>query len=129
MCFCDGRPANLFPFKKNSFLSILDLSSCSIIWKEELSFFVTITSLPVLFECLVGIWSSHTWWQWRIYIVKFWTPPRGSKFFQFHAVFGKFDQNRMLAPHLWEILDPPLGGFNVVVLTEPFVFVLAFKNN
>ena len=25
-------------------------------------------------------------------------PPRGSKFFQFHAVFGKFWRNRMLAP-------------------------------
>ena len=25
-------------------------------------------------------------------------PPWGSKFFQFHAVFGKFWQNRMLAP-------------------------------
>ena len=24
--------------------------------------------------------------------------PRGSKFFKFHAVFGKFWQNRMLAP-------------------------------
>ena len=56
--------------------------------------------------------------QWRIYIVKFWTraPPSGSKFFQFHAVFGKIWQNRMLAPPLesWrpllgEILDPPLG--------------------
>ena len=55
--------------------------------------------------------------QWRIYIVKFWTraPPWGSKFFQFHAVFGKIWQNRMLAPPLgsWrpllgEILDPPL---------------------
>ena len=55
--------------------------------------------------------------QWRIYIVKFWTrpPPGGSKFFQFHAVFGKIWQNRMLAPPLgsWrpllgEILDPPL---------------------
>ena len=42
--------------------------------------------------------------------------PPGSKFFQFHAVFGKFWQNRMLAPptpvgwrpHLGEILDPPL---------------------
>ena len=42
---------------------------------------------------------------------------RGSKFFQFRAVFGKFCQNRMLAtpqapegyrPHLREILDPPL---------------------
>ena len=42
-------------------------------------------------------------------------PPWGSKFFQFHAVFGKFWQNHMLAPPLvsWrpllgEILDPPL---------------------
>ena len=46
-------------------------------------------------------------------------PPPGSKFFQFHAVFGKFWQNRMLAPPLesWrpilgEILDPPLICFN-----------------
>ena len=53
--------------------------------------------------------------QWRIYIVKFWTrgPP---EFFQFHAVFGKIWQNRMLAPPLesWrpllgEILDLPLN--------------------
>ena len=43
------------------------------------------------------------------------SPPRGSKFFQFHAVFGKFWQNRMLTPplegwrsHLGEMLDPPL---------------------
>ena len=43
-------------------------------------------------------------------------PPRGSKFFQFHAVFGKIWQNRLLAPPplgswrslLGEILDPPL---------------------
>ena len=42
--------------------------------------------------------------------------PWGSKFFQFHAVFWKFWQNRMLAPpwmswlppNLGEILDPPL---------------------
>ena len=31
-----------------------------------------------------------------------------SKFFQFDAVFGKIWQNRMLAPLLGEILDPPL---------------------
>ena len=44
-------------------------------------------------------------------------PPPGSKFFQFHAVFGKIWQNRMLAHPLgsWrsligEILDPPLEG-------------------
>ena len=38
--------------------------------------------------------------QWRIYIVKFWMrpPPPGSKFCQFHAVFGTIWQNRMLAP-------------------------------
>ena len=37
--------------------------------------------------------------QWQIYIVKFWMhAPQGSKFFQFHAVFGKFWQNHMLAP-------------------------------
>ena len=30
-------------------------------------------------------------------------PPGGSKFFRFHAVFGKFWQNRMLAP-------PPRGN-------------------
>ena len=41
-------------------------------------------------------------------------PPRGSKFFQFHAVLGEIWQNRMLAPPwrvgalLGEILDPPL---------------------
>ena len=37
--------------------------------------------------------------QWRIHIVKFWTPPpSGSKFFQLHAVFGEIWQNRMLVP-------------------------------
>ena len=69
----------------------------------------------------VSLHSFHTFnmlitYQWRIYIVKFWMrAPRGSKFFQFHAVFGKIWQNRMLAPPLesWrpllgEILDPPL---------------------
>ena len=33
---------------------------------------------------------------------------RGSKFFQFHAFFGKIWQNRMLAPLLQGFLDPPL---------------------
>ena len=49
--------------------------------------------------------------QWWIYIVKFWTrasPPR-SKFFQFHAVFGKIWQNRMLAPP-GELAPPPRGN-------------------
>ena len=47
-------------------------------------------------------------YQWRIYVVKFWTrapPPPGSKFFQFHAVFGKIWQNRMLAPP-WRVGAP-----------------------
>ena len=50
--------------------------------------------------------------QWQIYIVKFWTRPPtwGSKFFQFHAVFGKIWQNRMLAPPLGELAPPPRGN-------------------
>ena len=47
-------------------------------------------------------------------------PPWGSKFFQFHAVFGKIWQNRTYwRPHLetWcllgEIPDPPLFGFGI----------------
>ena len=40
--------------------------------------------------------------------------PPGSKFFQFHAVFGKFWQNHMLAPPLGEILDLLLIEFFVV---------------
>ena len=57
--------------------------------------------------------------QWRIYIVKFWTCyPPGSKFFQFHAVFGKIWQNRMLAPPPPELAPPPRGnpGFATVYL-------------
>ena len=37
-------------------------------------------------------------------------PPRGSKFFQFHAVFGKIWQNRMLAPPPGELAPPPRGN-------------------
>ena len=46
------------------------------------------------------------------------TPPGVPKFFQFHAVFRKIWQNRMLAPPggwsplLGEILDPPLAGMH-----------------
>ena len=53
-------------------------------------------------------------------------PSWGSKFFQFHAVFGKFWQNRMLAPPLgsWcpllgEILDPPQ-----VLITSDFQILI-----
>ena len=52
-------------------------------------------------------------------------PPRGSKFFQFHAVFGKNRQIRMLAPPLgsWrpllgEILDPPLMAIFIHFIEE-----------
>ena len=45
------------------------------------------------------------------------SPPRGSKFFQFHAVFGKIWQKSYVGaplgswrPLLGEILDPPLEG-------------------
>ena len=44
------------------------------------------------------------------------TRPRGSKFFQFYAVFGKFWQNWRL--HLGEILDPPLFSNNLQHLSE-----------
>ena len=37
-------------------------------------------------------------------------PPPGSKFFQFHAVFGKLWQNRMLAPSPGELAPPPRGN-------------------
>ena len=37
------------------------------------------------------------------------TPSRGPKFFQFHAVFGKIWQNRMLAPP-GELAPPPRGN-------------------
>ena len=36
--------------------------------------------------------------------------PRGSKFFQFHAVFGKIWQNRMLVPSPRGLAPPPRGN-------------------
>ena len=73
--------------------------------------------------------SSQTWCREKacVLMIWYWTPVAdrhskildapGSKFFQFHAVFGKIWQNRMLAHlppegwrlHLGEILDPPLN--------------------
>ena len=60
---------------------------------------------------LCKLLSYHESEQWRIYIVKFWTrpPPCGSKFFQFHAVFGEIWQNRMLVPP-GELAPPPRGN-------------------
>ena len=55
--------------------------------------------------------------QWRIYIVKFWTLP-GSKFFQFHAVFGKIWQNRMLAPP-GQLAPPPRGNPGSATALKP----------
>ena len=61
-------------------------------------------------------------------------PPRGSKFFQFHAVFGKFWRNRMLAPPpgswrplLGEILDPPLVIISYTSPIEIFPLRLALS--
>ena len=51
-------------------------------------------------------------------------PLRGPKFFQFHAVFGKIWQNRMLVPPrswrplLGEILDPPLENIEGTLLFQ-----------
>ena len=51
----------------------------------------------------------HGCLQWRIYIGKFWMcAPPGSNFFQYHAVFGKFWINRMLAPP-WGVGAPSSG--------------------
>ena len=64
-------------------------------------------------RALLIITNSFGNMQWRIYIVKFWTrapPPWGSKFFQFHAVFGEIWQNRMLAPPPGELAPPPRGN-------------------
>ena len=80
------------------------VNSCSFSWQifvakrpitvHQIIMFITVNEFYSCCECV----------QWRIYIVKFWTrPPWGSKFFQFHAVFGKIWQNRMLAP------PPPRG--------------------
>ena len=51
--------------------------------------------------------------------------PWGSKFFQFHAGFGKFWQNRMLGPAPGgleppprEILDPPLVTKIVILISN-----------
>ena len=58
-------------------------------------------------------------------------PPWGSKFFRFHAVFGKFWQNRMLAPPgswrplLGEILDLPL----VILRLYAILFELETKSS
>ena len=52
-------------------------------------------------------------------------PSPGSKFFQFHAVFGKFWQNRMLAPP-GELAPPPRG--NPGSATEDyFPYVVDFR--
>ena len=60
-------------------------------------------------------------------------PPWGPKFFQFHAVFGKIWQNRMLVPPLgtWqpllgEILDPPL--ISDVNISQRTQFILMEKS-
>ena len=59
--------------------------------------------------------------------------PWVSKFFRFHAVFGKIWQNRMLAPPPppgelapppGEILDPPLDDLFCQIYFTPFEFVL-----
>ena len=47
--------------------------------------------------------------------------PSGSKFFQFHAVFWKICQNRMLAPPFGELV-PPLGEIPDPPLFMLFVF-------
>ena len=51
--------------------------------------------------------------------------PSGSKFFPFHAVFGKFWQNRMLAPP-GELAPPPQGnpGSNTAINSIPTIPIM-----
>ena len=63
-------------------------------------------------------------------------PPRGPKFFEFHAVFGKIWQNRMLAPPLgsWrpllgEILNPPLHIMTWPCPPHPWQWLSPFTIN
>ena len=56
--------------------------------------------------------SIFLYYQWQIYIVKFcqiWPPPWGSKFFQFHAVFGKIGKIVCWHPP-GELAPPPRGN-------------------
>ena len=61
-------------------------------------------------------------------------PPQGPKFFQFHAVFGNFWQNRMLAPPpgswrplLGEILDKPLWSKTFRYNLKKYISVSRFN--
>ena len=60
--------------------------------------------------------------QWRIYIVKFWTPPKGPDSFNFMQFLGKIGKSYVGAPsphlkgwrpNLREILDPPMQGLAI----------------
>ena len=106
----------------------INVKNGSIFLAERCTFHNNIASIGGASSCEGNssiVWTNsifsynkgNDYGQWRIYIVKFWTraPPWGSKFFQFHAVFGNIWPNRVLAPPLgsWrpllgEILDPPL---------------------
>ena len=138
----EPRPLTPFDFKPNTILSrptwyLLGISS------------VAHASLAQKGECWT--WNQRLWeaqvlssgrskggYEGRM-------PPWGSQIFQFHAVFGKFWQNCMLAPPLgsWrpllgEILDPPLLSqlwvkfchwvfcFHVV---KPLMPILAFSSS
>ena len=94
--------------------SIKGTCQCKPTWSS----FITLWQLPTLFNYeksrmhrqkavadLRGVQGKRTPW--------------GSKFFKFHAVFGKIWQNCMLAPHLAEILDPPLKGTQYKSMVKP----------
>ena len=104
------------------FTDFIRLVTESIQWKQ-------VRALSWLLRIVISIFLTHTPWFLMGYecIIRPYTvadlwggtrdvhPPMGPKFFQFHAVFGKFWQNHMLAPPpgelhplLGEILDPPL---------------------
>ena len=62
-------------------------------------------------------------------------PPWAPKFFRFHVVFGKFWQNRMLAPPLGKSwirrcppLDPPMHVYEIHAQDENDQFIKPKKN-
>ena len=52
------------------------------------------------------------------------SPVQMSKFFRFHAVFGKFWQNRMLAPPFPRRVGAPTSGISLIRHCNPSFLIL-----